>query len=109
VCGGILIVEEAAGEHHQAAHLLVLRRDAEHHGVLGDAAAHADAVVVLQHGRVGDNRGADRSTTAMHVFAGHVVGRGGVVRPDNAAAAVLHLDLVRAEAGDRLDGVLLAR
>ena len=55
VRGGILVVEEAAGQHHQAAHLLILRRDAQQHGVLGDAAAHADAVVDLQHGRVGDD------------------------------------------------------
>ena len=34
----------------EAAHIFVLGADAEQHGVLGDAAAHGDAVVVLEHG-----------------------------------------------------------
>ena len=46
--------------------------------------------------------------TANHVFAGHIVGRAGVVGADDAAAAVLHLDLVGAEAGDGGDGVVPA-
>jgi hypothetical protein len=51
------IVEKPPGQDHQPAHVLILRRDAQQHGVLGDAAADADAVVVLQHGRVGNDAG----------------------------------------------------
>ncbi len=50
---GVLVVEEATGQDLEVADVFVLRADAEQHGVLGDAGAHGDAVVDLQHGRAG--------------------------------------------------------
>ena len=46
---------------------------------LRDAAAQADVVVKLQHGRRGDDAG-NLIENRVHVVEGHVVGRAGVVR-----------------------------
>jgi len=102
---GVLIVEETAGFYLEVANLLVLRADAEEHGVFGDAAADGDAVVELQHGRAGGDAG-NLGIDGLHVFEGHEVRRADVVWPHDDAAGVLHLDFVRAEAGDGVERVL---
>ena len=104
---GVLVVEEASGEHAEVADDAVLGGDAEDHSVLGDTSPDRDAVVVLQHGGGGDDAGhlfEDR----VEVFAGHEVGGAGVVRANGAAAAVLELDLVGADAGELVERELLA-
>ena len=104
---GVLLIEEAAGGDAQVAHHLVLRGDAEQHRLLGDSAAHADAVVELQHRRRRhDARHLDDHGT--HIVAGHQVGRAGVIRPDHIASGVHHLHLVGADAGDGIERILLA-
>src|SRR5215472_4202658 len=105
--GCVLVVEEAPSQHLEVANLLVLRADAKEHGVLGDAAAHRDALVVFQHGRTGDNAG-NLLDDGVQVLDGHLVGRGGVVRSTNAAADVLHLDHVGADGRDHVERILPA-
>ena len=107
VGGGVLVVEEAAGDDPEIADLLVLRADAEQSGFLGDAAADGDAVVVLEHGRAGDDAW-DLVVDGLHVLAGHGVGGGDVVGAHDLSAGVLHFDLVGAEAGDGIERVLAA-
>ena len=104
---GVLVVEEAAGFDFEAADVLVLGADAEEHGIFALAVADGDAVVVLEHGRAVADAG-DLLVDGLHVFEGHVVRGADVVGAHDDSAGVLHLDFVGAEAGDGVDGVLLA-
>ena len=62
----------------------------------------------LEHGRaIADTR--DLLVDGLHVLPSEVVGGADVVGPHNDAAGVLHLDLVRAERGDGIEGELLTR
>src|SRR6185312_14611722 len=94
------------------------RADAEQHRMLGDAAAHRDVVVDLQHGRaVGDVR--HRVEYGVHIVVRHVVVDVDIVGARACSADELHLDHVgpdaryvpqselaarKAERGDQNDG-----
>ena len=104
---GVHIVEEASGEDDEIADFLVLGRDPEEHGVFGDAATDGDAVVELKHGGGGDDAGHGLDD-GVHILAGHVVRRAGVIGAHGGAADVLHFHLVGADIRDGVESVLLA-
>jgi hypothetical protein len=107
VSEGVLIIEETASFDLETANVFVFRTHAQEHGVLALAATDGYAVVELEHGGTVANAG-NLFVDGQHVFEGHVVGRADVVGAHNDATGVLHLDFVGAEAGDSVNGILLA-
>jgi len=88
--------------------VVVRRADAQDHCVLGSAMADRNVGVVLEHGRTSD----DAWNLLLHrvdISAGQEVGGRNIVRPHHFAARILHLDLVRTQARDGVERILLTR
>ena len=66
------LIQKAAFRHQKIADVLVLRANAQHQRILHHAAAKADAVVHLQHGR-GVHHARQLGHHGFFVFAGEVV------------------------------------
>ncbi len=103
----VLIVEETSGNNDEIAHDTILRRDAQQHRLLRDAAAKTHVIVKLQHGRRGDDA-RNLVEDSAHVVERHVVGRAGVVGTTDVAATILQLDLVRSDARQLIQRILFS-
>ena len=103
----VLIVHETPRQHHEIAHILVLRAHAQDQRVFDHASAKADAVVGFEHGRRCDdarNLGQD----GLFIVAGEGVVIEHTAGTRGSAARVFHLYLVGPDLLDFIQDELLA-